>query len=178
MKKLSRNRPIDINYWCGCVGVPLVWYNNRNWFEVFDKKSNKVLGTYKFLKKTVQHKIDKDKDNERYLFFPQWKHESRYINLMKTINNPKVTEFFQNAKDEEDAYLRYRCFMDWNVLNESEWYESCIIEAQILIKWCQENNIEYVFEIIEKPKDYIYDDPNLSQYDWEIRYDELERIYE
>lgn len=61
-------------------------------------------------------------DNPDIIPFPHFIPESRYKDLMRALNNPQVTEFFNAAKDEEDAYLRYRVFIDRNGLSFTEQY--------------------------------------------------------
>ena len=59
--------------------------------------------------KMIDHRgpCDMYDDNPDIIPFPHFIPESRYKDLMRALNNPQVTEFFNAAKDEEDAYLRY-----------------------------------------------------------------------
>lgn len=104
-------------------------------------------------------------------------HEERYKDLVKELNNPAVTKFFAEARDQEEAHFRYRCFIDWNGLEISEWYKSYLIVSRILIRWCRENDIKYKYSKETPPKNYVYDGRDLSNVDWAFFYEDMEGYY-
>ena len=89
-------------------------------------------------------------------------HEERYKDLVKELNNPAVTKFFAEARDQEEAHFRYRCFIDWNGLEISEWYKSYL---------------KYKYSKETPPKNYVYDGRDLSNVDWAFFYEDMEGYY-
>ncbi|MCD7796726.1 MAG: hypothetical protein LUG95_03690 [Clostridiales bacterium] len=113
------HKKFDINKNWGkcCIGLEEV--NNKNSFYWLNKKNYKLIGNYHTM--TDEQKLAVDCDNKNiYIALPQYVNDSRYKELVDELNNPKVTVFFNEAKNEDDAHYRYRCFIDWNGLNFSE----------------------------------------------------------
>lgn len=169
------NKTFNINEYWGWICCSLEEYENLGCYYYFNKETYEVSDLFRFLDEAQQAEINDNKD--RYIPLPQWISDLQYAQLVERLNSPIVTKFFQDAKDEKDLYFRYRCFIDWNGLNLSERYEEFFICKDILIKWCNENGIRYtVVDETEKPYNYAYDN-DLSNIEWFIDYDELERYY-
>ncbi len=173
MKKNTRNeRKFNINkYWRNVVCFPEA-YKCKNSYYWYDKSIGGVVGMYCWLTKLQKSKIDQN-NGKRFVLLPQYVSEDQYKDLVKELNNPIVTAFFDQAKDEEDAHFRYRCFVDWNVLNHSEWYRTHLIVKDILFKWCNDNDIKYSYKEEPAPPNYIYDGRDLSNIHWNIDWDEI-----
>lgn len=162
INKKPENRCFDINKHFGKICCDSEQYKVSDSFCYFDKKSYQIIGFFKPLTAKQKSAI---KDTKRYIPLPQWISDSRYKELIKELNSEKVTDFFLKAENEEDAYFRYRCFIDWNGLEQSEWYKCYLVARNILENWCIENNITYTNELNEPPANYFYNRESLSD-DW------------
>lgn len=158
-------RKFDINKHWGKCCCYLEQYDNKNSVYWFDREKYSVIMDYDSLTSEKKEKIDTG-CNGRYIRLPQYIGNMRYKELVKELNNAIVTKFFNESIDEDDACYRYRCFIDWNGLEQSEWYKTHLIVKEILIKWCDDNNIEYKYRVEKPPKNYIYNDTDLSKVCW------------
>lgn len=93
--------------------------------------------------------------------------------MVKELNHPEVTRFFEEATSEEEAHFRYRCFIDWNGLELSEWYKDYLTVSRLLINWCRRNDIKYKYKKETPPKNYMYDGRDLTQEKWVFFYKDL-----
>ncbi len=142
-------------------------YNHVDYFYYWDKRKNKLFGQYHELSERDKERLSTDTFG-RFIKLPQHIGNSRYKSLIEDLNNASVKEYFNESKCEEEAYYRYRCFIDANGIGISEWYKTELIIIEILINWCKLHNIEYTVKPISPPKDYIYDGRNLNNINWEI----------
>lgn len=165
-------KKFDINKNWGKCCICLEEVNSKNSFYWLDKKNYKLIGNYNSMSDEQKTAIDNDKENI-YIALPQYVNDSRYKELVVELNNSKVTVFFNEAKNEDDAQYRYRCFVDWNGLNFSEWYKNYLKVSKILIDWCKENAINYKHKQESPPKNYIYDGRDLSKINWVFLTEEL-----
>lgn len=166
-KKLNINK-----HWGKCC-ADIDMLDNKNSFYWLNKKNYKIVGGYLWMSDMQKTEIDNDINNN-FLKLPQIVVQAqRYRELIKELNNSNVTKFFSEAKNEEEALYRYRCFIDWNGLELSEWYKSYLIIKDVLINWCNENNIRYLCHYEKPPKNYVYDGRDLSHIKWKFFYEEL-----
>lgn len=165
-------KSLNINKHWGKCCISLDELNHKNSFYWLDKRNYNILGNYHCLTDKQKSEIDNDNVNN-FIVLPQYLLDSRYKELVRELNNPTVTQFFNEAKNEEEAHFRYRCFIDWNALELSEWYKDYLIVSNILIDWCIKNNIKYKHKLEKPPKNYIYDGRDLSKEKWVFYYDEL-----
>lgn len=107
-------------------------------------------------------------DNPDIIPFPHFIPESRYKDLMRALNNPQVTEFFNAAKDEEDVYFRYRVFIDRNGLSFTEQYRLNQDKAITLMKWCNDHDIPYKYRSEARGTYLQYDYDDLEGEVWQI----------
>jgi len=159
------NHRFNINKHWGKFCCTLDEYNDKSCFYWFDKNTYKIIGSYSHLTNEKKKEIDNDNDG-RYVVLPQYVSNSRYKELIKELKSLEVTEFFEQATDEENAHYKYRCFIDWNGLEHSEWYKTHLIVREIIMKWCDNNQIRYVYKSVEPPPNYIYDGRTLSDANW------------
>lgn len=171
---ILKYKRFDINKHWGEFNCSLEEFGKEASRYWFDKSTYRVLGLYKWLSKRQKLRIDKD-NGQRYVVLPQYVAESRYKDLVKELNNPVVTEFFEQADDEENAHFRYRCFVDWNGLNHSEWYRIHLIVRNIVFKWCSDNNIKYLYREETPPPNYIFDGRDLNDIQWNIDWNEIDQ---
>lgn len=162
---INLKKKFDINKHWGKCCCYLEQYGSNNSFYWLDKNTYRIIQNCQYMIEKKKSGID---NNERYILFPQYVSNSRYKEMVKELNNAAVTSFFNKAKDEEDAHFRYRCFIDWNGLEHSEWYKTYLIVLEILIEWCQKNNISYKYKFEKPPQNYIYDGRDLSKVKWYI----------
>ena len=167
-RKNLKQYVFDINKYYNRVICDLSEYDNPFCSYWFDTKSYSMMRMYKFLTELQKSKIDSGDD--RFIKLPQLIMESGYTRLSSMINLPAVTDYFNNASDLEDAFYRYRYFIDNNCfIVESENYELYLSATQMLVDWCIENNINYVFEKQLPPDNYLYQDTEeLKTISWNI----------
>lgn len=120
--------------------------------------------------KMIDHRgpCDMYDDNPDIIPFPHFIPESRYKDLMRALNNPQVTEFFNAAKDEEDVYFRYRVFIDQNGLSFTEQYRLNQDKAITLMKWCNDHDIPYKYRSEARGTYLQYDYDDLEGEIWQI----------
>ena len=120
--------------------------------------------------KMIDHRgpCDMYDDNPDIIPFPHFIPESRYKDLMRALNNPQVTEFFNAAKDEEDVYFRYRVFIDRNGLSFTEQYRLNQDKAITLMKWCNDHDIPYKYRSEARGTYLQYDYDDLEGEIWQI----------
>lgn len=161
-KNILRKNKLDINKYWKYTLCCLEEYNNKDCFYWFDTASYQMIGQYWSLTDLQKSKIDYDNKN-RFVKLFQYINECGYKTLMKRINNTAVNEYFNKAKDSEDAYYRYRCFVDWNCLSEDENYVNYLFLSKKMIMWCEDNNIKYLFKKLPPPENYLYNNPKKMQ---------------
>lgn len=120
--------------------------------------------------KMIDHRgpCDMYDDNPDIIPFPHFIPESRYKDLMRALNNPQVTEFFNAAKDKEDVYFRYRVFIDKNGLSFTEQYRLNQDKAITLMKWCNDHDIPYIYRSEARGTYLQYDYDDLEGEIWQI----------
>lgn len=120
--------------------------------------------------KMIDHRgpCDMYDDNPDIIPFPHFIPESRYKDLMRALNNPQVTEFFNAAKDKEDVYFRYRVFIDQNGLSFTEQYRLNQDKAITLMKWCNDHDIPYIYRSEARGTYLQYDYDDLEGEIWQI----------
>ena len=120
--------------------------------------------------KMIDHRgpCDMYDDNPDIIPFPHFIPESRYKDLMRALNNPQVTEFFNAAKDKEDVYFRYRVFIDRNGLSFTEQYRLNQDKAITLMKWCNDHDIPYKYRSEARGTYLQYDYDDLEGEIWQI----------
>lgn len=170
------NKPLkktfNINeHWRKCC-IYLDELGNKNSFYWLDTKSYKIIGNYHCMSDKQKAEIDSDSSN-RFITLPQYLKDSRYKELTKELNDSNVSRFFAEAKSEEEAHFRYRCFVDWNGLAFSECYKNYLTVSRILINWCNKNNIKYSHKHENPPKNYVYDGRNLNNEKWLFFYEDV-----
>ena len=95
MKRLNINK-----YYCNCsYSLDEQEANQQHYW--FDMKHFKM----------IDHRgpCDMYDDNPDIIPFPHFIPESRYKDLMRALNNPQVTEFFNAAKDKERCIFPLSC---------------------------------------------------------------------
>ena len=151
---------LDINkYYCYCsYSLDEQEANQQDYW--FDVKHFKM----------IDHRgpCDMYDDNPDIIPFPHFIPESRYKDLMRALNNPQVTEFFNAAKDEEDVYFRYRVFIDQNGLSFTEQYRLNQDKAITLMKWCNDHDIPYKYRSEARGTYLQYDYDDLEGEIWQI----------
>lgn len=125
-----------------------IYYRN---YHTYDREEFAIVN-YQFLSKKEMKIIENN--TKRYLLLPIWDIKTRCHQLIEEINNPKVTDFFAKAKNDEDECMRYIEFVDWNGLYKYEEYKCFYIAKDLLIKWCRRYHIKYTWHDIEKLNDY------------------------
>ncbi len=162
----------NINKHWGKCCISLEELNNKNSLYWLDKRNYNIVGNYYCLTNKQKAEIDCDNSNN-FIVLPQYVKDSRYKELLQELNSPTVDCFFDEAKNEEEAHFRYRCFIDWNNLEISEWYKNYLVVSNLLIDWCIKNNIKYTHKPEKPPKNYIYDGRDLKKEKWVLFYEEL-----
>lgn len=154
MKRLNINK-----YYCYCsYSLDEQEANQQHYW--FDMKHFKM----------IDHRgpCDMYDDNPDIIPFPHFIPESRYKDLMRALNNPQVTEFFNAAKDKEDVYFRYRVFIDQNGLSFTEQYRLNQDKAITLMKWCNDHDIPYKYRSEARGTYLQYDYDDLAGEIWQI----------
>lgn len=154
MKRLNINK-----YYCNCsYSLDEQEANQQQYW--FDMKHFKM----------IDHRgpCDMYDDNPDIIPFPHFIPESRYKDLMRALNNPQVTEFFNAAKDKEDVYFRYRVFIDRNGLSFTEQYRLNQDKAITLMKWCNDHDIPYKYRSEARGTYLQYDYDDLEGEIWQI----------
>lgn len=159
MKQIDINKNYDllIKY------ADTVFYENEDGiddFYWFDKKR------YKFIKNGKKKKTIRSKP-ERYIEFVHFDAAYSLIDYyILKINNDKVTHYFKSATDIRDATIRFRKFIDWNCVDTD--YAKYDVFTEMVVKWCEQNCINYTFEKDEPNSDYTLLKDNIEQTSWQI----------
>lgn len=158
MDKKAKNTDkeiFNINYfWRNALCSPEE-YNEEDCIKWFDRKKHDFTIRRFF---TDEQEKAFSAEPDRFVKLFQIIEESLYKGLVETINNKAVRDYFNSSQNRDEIYKKYRMFIDWNDLYSSERYREYLHIYPLMIDWCTKNNIEYIFEILSKPNNYIYDD--------------------
>lgn len=159
-KKKKRRREsvenlVDINgnwqYICCCYDE----YNSSEIAYFYDKINNSFV-IKRFLSEEDQNHFD-ELIGSRYIKLFQVIKEEQYKSMIKLINNKAVTNWFLSSASEEERYDKYNRFLDWNCIYEIEGYRLYLEIYPKLIKWCEENQLPYLFRgKLSPPENYNY----------------------
>ncbi|MGN0523494.1 MAG: hypothetical protein ACI4IG_04390 [Eubacterium sp.] len=162
MKKLNINKKYDdlIDY--SVYDYSDFYYGEYlDCFFWFDKKRYKFIDNEDFAGK-------KNIDTERYvkfIWFDDCDMIDFYVNQFK---NEKVREYLTKP-DDERLSIRVRIFIDWNDLDpDFMMYSEYLVFTDKVVKWCEENGINYEFERKAPPKNYEKIKQNYENYEWVI----------
>lgn len=113
----------------------------------------------------IQYK-DITKSDERFIKCIEFDTGELYKFYEDKINLPEITAYFENSTDLEEKYLKFRKFVDWNMIDIT--YDRYIAVSQQLIKWCIQNHIEYSFKRIPPPDNYVFKNDSYKTRKWQI----------
>lgn len=138
---------------------------SRYWF---DKEDYCVVDFYE----SNDYQKSQIVQNAGFRFVPFFKFngEAHYKELIDIIDNKDVTEYFNRADTEYDKYVHYRCFIDWNCIQNDCMYDNYLKISRLVIKWCEKNQIKYKFDKDAYKTDYciFVDNSPYKEYEWEI----------
>ncbi len=155
-----KGHSLDINYLWWYFETDFSSENSKDCFYWFDKTN------YSFIHNKEFNKLNTGDIGTRYIKCFQTDRDSLYPYYVKKINNKNVTDYFNDAADLEDSYIRFRKFIDWNNLDTS--YDRYLANTQLMIKWCVENGIDYTFKKMPPPNNYIFGDDSYKTRHWQI----------
>ena len=143
-KVLFKGQVLNLNSLCNDVEVDEDEFNRLPNMCFFDKKRSIVYEQLRF-QSPLKRMVIKTFKN-RFIPLPQIIGDSRYTELVKELDEAWVTDFFGNAPNDEDAYFRYRVFIEYFDLIEHEELSFEALCLNALISWCEENKIPFRIE--------------------------------
>lgn len=154
---------LDINYLWWYFEIDSTSEKAKDCFYWFDKTNYNFIHNKEFSKLN----INKSDIGIRYIKCFQTDRNSLYQYYVKKIDDKRVTDYFNKAINLEDAYIRFRKFIDWNNIDIS--YDRYLENTRLMIKWCIENDIEYTFKKVLPPNDYyIFGNDSYKTRHWQI----------